>query len=118
MDNAATSSPDTTTTATATTLPGTHGRSDSIAIILRQTNYDEKTAAEKWDKYQSVESVVREFHGLPIHKGDLPTRNVPSSGINQEIYKQIRAMLPSCDLTVGEDGSVYPSVGGNRVIKG
>ena len=65
--------------------------SEQIAIILRQTNYDENTAKEKLVECNNDHiKVIKLYMGI-IDKPKNNQKNIKS--VNQEIYKQLRYKL-------------------------
>ena len=57
-------------------------------IVMRQTDYDEKTAKIKLEEHShDVKSVVREFLGISLKQE--PVKKT----IQQELYKQIREYI-------------------------
>jgi len=64
---------------------------DNIRMIMRHTDYNEKTATEKLKEHDNnIPNVIREFLG--IHK-EGNTKPVAQITVQQEIYKQFRGFL-------------------------
>jgi hypothetical protein len=64
---------------------------NTIEMIMRQTDYDEKTTRDKLKEHNNdIKNVVREFLG--IQKETNPTPAVKTTA-QQEIYKQFRNFL-------------------------
>ena len=64
---------------------------EKVALVMRQTNYNEEKALEKLKAYDYNEiAVVKEYLGVPIKKAAAPVKSV-----NQEIYRQLRNKLDS-----------------------
>ncbi len=64
---------------------------EKVALIMRQTDYNEEKALEKLKDHEYNEiAVVKEYLGVPIKKAAAPIKS-----INQEIYKQLRNKLDS-----------------------
>ena len=62
---------------------------EKVALVMRQTNYNEEKALEKLIAHDYNEiAVVKEYLGVPIKKAAAPVKSV-----NQEIYRQIRYKL-------------------------
>jgi hypothetical protein len=56
-------------------------------IIMRQTDYDSKTAKTKVNEFEGdIEAIVREFMNPPAKKEQ-------KKSVNQEIYGQIRGLM-------------------------
>ena len=63
---------------------------DKIQIIMRQTNYTEEIAKEKFKEFNYDHiSVIKSYFGIPDKKPQ------PIKSVNQEIYKQLRYKLDS-----------------------
>ena len=63
---------------------------EKVALVMRQTDYNEEKALEKLKAHDYNEiAVVKEYLGVPIKKA------APIKSINQEIYKQLRNKLDS-----------------------
>ena len=64
---------------------------EKLAIVMRQTDYNEEVALEKLKLYNYDEiATIKAYLGLSIKKVDTPVKSV-----NQEIYKQLRSKLDS-----------------------
>ena len=64
---------------------------EKVALVMRQTNYNEEKALEKLIAHDYNEiAVVKEYLGVPIKKAAAPVKSV-----NQEIYRQLRNKLDS-----------------------
>ena len=64
---------------------------EKVALVMRQTDYNEEKALEKLKAHDYNEiAVVKEYLGVPIKKAAAPVKSV-----NQEIYKQLRNKLDS-----------------------
>ena len=64
---------------------------EKVALVMRQTDYNEEKAFEKLKEHEYNEiAVVKEYLGVPIKKATAPIKS-----INQEIYKQFRNKLDS-----------------------
>ena len=64
---------------------------EKVAVITRQTDYNEEVALEKLKLHDFNEiNVIKEYLGVPIKKLATPVKSV-----NQEIYKQLRTKLDS-----------------------
>ena len=64
---------------------------EKVALVMRQTDYNEEKALEKLKEHEYNEiTVVKEYLGVPIKKTAAPIKS-----INQEIYKQLRNKLDS-----------------------
>ena len=61
---------------------------EKIQMIMRQTDYDEKTASDKLEffDYDHIK-VIKDFLGVKEKK------SAPIKSLNQEIYKQIRSKM-------------------------
>ena len=68
---------------------------EKIQIIIRQTDYTEEQAINKYIFYNKDEQkVIRDFFGLPLkqEKG-LNNYTITTESLNQEIYNQFRKKL-------------------------
>ena len=64
---------------------------EKVALVMRQTDYNEEKALEKLIAHDYNEiAVVKEYLGVPIKKAAAPVKSV-----NQEIYRQLRNKLDS-----------------------
>ncbi len=64
---------------------------EKVALVMRQTDYNEEKALEKLKAHDYNEiAVVKEYLGVPIKKAAAPVKSV-----NQEIYRQLRNKLDS-----------------------
>ena len=64
---------------------------EKVALVMRQTDYNEEKALEKLKEHEYNEiAVVKEYLGVPIKKAAAPVKSV-----NQEIYRQLRNKLDS-----------------------
>ena len=64
---------------------------EKVALVMRQTDYNEEKALEKLKEHEYSEiAVLKEYLGVPIKKAAAPIKS-----INQEIYKQLRNKLDS-----------------------
>jgi hypothetical protein len=64
---------------------------EKLAIVMRQTDYNEEVALEKLKLYNYDEILtIKAYLGVPIKKVDAPVKSV-----NQEIYRQLRSKLDS-----------------------
>jgi len=70
---------------------------DKIAMIMRQTNYDDITAKEKLAEHKDdAMKVIREYlNGGKIISPPCKTR----LSVNQQIYKEIRGMMDDAAKT-------------------
>ena len=60
-----------------------------IAMIKRQTNYNEEEIIEKLKQHNNdVEKIIREYHGI------VETKPEKESSTNQKIFKSIREFMP------------------------
>lgn len=63
---------------------------ENIQKILRQTDYTEEKAREKYAKHkQNVIAVIKEFMGIPEKKEE----TIHPKAVQQAIYKQLRLKL-------------------------
>ena len=63
---------------------------DKIEMILRQTNYDKTTAAEKKQEHNNdAIQVIRDY----LNAGKTPKPCTTKLSVNQQIYKEIRGMM-------------------------
>lgn len=63
-------------------------RKKNIEIVLRQTTLTEQEIIEKLILHDNnVIDVIRDFYGINVKKD---REQIKISGVNQEIYKQIR----------------------------
>ena len=64
---------------------------EKVAVVMRQTDYNEEVALEKLKLHDFNEiNVIKEYLGVPIKKAATPVKSV-----NQEIYRQLRTKLDS-----------------------
>ncbi len=64
---------------------------EKVALVMRQTDYNEEKALEKLKEHEYNEiAVVKEYLGVPIKKAAAQVKSV-----NQEIYRQLRNKLDS-----------------------
>ena len=64
--------------------------SETVSMIMRQTNYTEKQAQEKLDAHNNdIMKVIEEYMGI------VPKKEEAISSVNQEKYKQFRALMDS-----------------------
>ena len=64
---------------------------EKVAVVMRQTDYNEEVALEKLKLHDFNEiNVIKEYLGVPIKKVATPVKSV-----NQEIYRQLRTKLDS-----------------------
>ncbi len=64
---------------------------EKVALVMRQTDYNEEVALEKLKLHDFNEIlVIKEYLGVPIKKAATPVKSV-----NQEIYRQLRTKLDS-----------------------
>jgi hypothetical protein len=64
---------------------------EKVALVMRQTDYNEEVALEKLKLHDFNEIlVIKEYLGVPIKKVATPVKSV-----NQEIYRQLRTKLDS-----------------------
>ena len=64
-------------------------KSRIIAMIKRQTNYNEEEIIEKLKQHNNdVEKIIREYHGI------VETKPEKESSTNQKIFKSIREFMP------------------------
>ena len=72
---------------------------NEIAMIMRQTNYDEATAREKLAQHKNdVTNVIREY----LTAGKVIATAPPCKtrlSVNQQIYKEIRGMMDDAAKT-------------------
>ena len=60
-----------------------------IAMIKRQTNYNEEEIIKKLEEYNNnIEKIIREYHGI------LETKPEKEISTNQKIFKSIRDFMP------------------------
>lgn len=60
-----------------------------IDVVMRQTDYDAKTAQDKLKKFNfNAVEVIRDFMGIHNKKKETPLKS-----INQQIYGEIRNMM-------------------------
>lgn len=64
-------------------------KSRIIAMIKRQTNYNEEEIIEKLKQHNNdVDKIIREYHGI------VETKPEKESSTNQKIFKSIRKFMP------------------------
>ncbi len=64
---------------------------EKVALVMRQTDYNEEVALEKLKLHDFNEiNVIKEYLGVPIKKAATPVKSV-----NQEIYRQLRTKVDS-----------------------
>lgn len=62
--------------------------SEAVSVIIRQTNYTEKEAEEKLAIHNNdVMKVIEEYMGI------VPKKETAITSVNQEKYKQFRALM-------------------------
>lgn len=67
-----------------------------IALVMRQTDYDENFTKLKLKEHNcNVETIIREYMGLPIKREN----KTPSTTTNQKIYQEIRKFLDEASAT-------------------
>lgn len=65
-------------------------------MICRQTDYSVEVAEQKLKEHQYDEvQVIREYMGLPPLKKETKSNVISKTGIQQEIFRQIRHQLDS-----------------------
>ena len=72
---------------------------ENISMIMRQTNYDIETATQKWNKYNDVRKIIREYNS---GNSELVPAEINSGQINQEIYRQLRKKMPIHKITIDD----------------
>ena len=77
---------------------------DKIEMIMRQTNYDETTAREKFAEHKDVMKVIREY----LNDGKLNQTVAAKLSTNQQIYKEIRGMMDDAAKTYLEKRDAVP----------
>ena len=75
---------------------------EKVALVMRQTDYNEEVALEKLKLHDFNEIlVIKEYLGVPIKKAATPVKSV-----NQEIFRQIRKSLDSSMKTYRDNNPI------------